>query len=145
MGERGPAPLPTETKRRRGTLQPIRENDSQPEPRDFDKWEAPEWLTGSASEKYQSIALELSSIGVLKATDADVLALYCRCYCEVVELVRLVEQHGRLNGNRSHGYVVQLREATAQMILLGRELGLTPSARSRVRVEQTEKGADLLC
>ena len=148
MGERGPAPLPRSIKERRATLKPCRDNQNEPEPRDFSQWEAPEWLNPTARSKYQTLALELSSIGVLKSTDADVLALYCQTYAEVLELTRLVEEHGRTDskGTRSSPYVVQLREATRQALLLSRELGLTPSARSRVVVEQSqEKERDLLC
>ena len=134
-------------KERRRTLKPCRDNQNEPEPRDFDQWSAPEWLSPLARDRYQALALELSSIGVLKSTDSDVLALYCQTYSEVLELTRLVEEHGRTDskGTRSSPYVVQLREATKQLILLSREFGLTPSARSRISVEHDEKERDLLC
>ena len=133
-------------KRRRGTLRPCREKDREPEPRDFDRWTPPEWLSPGAREKYQALALELSSIGVLKSTDTDVLALYCQTYSDVQALTELVREHGWSDGKRSSPYATQLRAALGQMILLGRELGLSPSSRSRVVVEKSEgKGDGLLC
>ena len=131
-------------KERRATLRPCRDNQNEPEPRDFDQWEPPEWLNPTARTKYQSLALELSAIGVLKSTDADILALYCETYFQVQQLTELVREHGWSDGKRSSAHATQLRSAVGQLILLGRELGLTPSARSRVRVEQDGKQDDLL-
>jgi len=72
----------------------------------------------------------------------DVLVSYCETYEEVRELTEEVRKAPRVieygKGNKKiHPNVTLLRDAQKHLLLLSRELGLTPSARSRVRVDGT--------
>ncbi len=95
------------------------------------------------------LASTLADIGVLKITDLDVLPVYCETYAEVLELTEEVKKAPRImeygTGNRKiHPNVVLLREARKQHLLLARELGLTPSARTRIEVSPEGKREDEL-
>ena len=149
MGQRGPAPLPRAIKQARGTLQPCGDNHLEPEPPPVTNLSPPDHLGEIARTKYIQLAETLSEIGVLKVTDLDVLACYCQAYEEVRELTEEVKKAPKVieygTGNRKiHPNVVLLREANKQLLLLARELGLTPSARTRIEVQPDEKSHDEL-
>lgn len=78
---------------------------------------APDWLGDGARAHWLRLAPMLTTAGVLKASDADLLATYCTTFASYVEATR--------EGGASMAMVGQLRQ------LMG-ELGLTPSARARI-------------
>lgn len=96
MGQRGPAPLPTAIKEARGTLQHCRDNRSEPEAPPLRQPAPPAHLAEIARTKYIQLVSTLSEVGVLKATDVDVLASYCETYQEVRELAADVEKGPRV-------------------------------------------------
>lgn len=79
--------------------------------------DVPEWLPDAARAHWSRLAPMLSTAGVLKASDADLLACYCATFAEYIAAVNV--------GKTSMGMVGQLRQ------LMG-ELGMTPSARARI-------------
>ncbi len=79
--------------------------------------EPPETLTDAAVGHWMRLAPMLTECGILKASDFDTLALYCEGYAQFIA--------DRQEGKFSASLVGQLRQ------LLG-ELGMTPSARTRI-------------
>ncbi len=79
---------------------------------------APEWLTDAARAHWERLAPMLIGAGVVRESDRDVLATYCTLFAEFTEQVRT-------GGKVPSATVGQLRQ------LMG-ELGMTPSARSRI-------------
>lgn len=79
--------------------------------------EPPDWLSEDARAHWLRLAPMLAAAGVLKASDADLLATYCETYA---------------------GYIVATRSGSAPMSMVGQlrqlmgELGMTPSARARI-------------
>ena len=149
MGERGAPPLPTEVKLRRGTLKPCRSLGSEPTPPKLEDFTPPVWICEVAQAKYKVLAWQLSDAGVIKITDTDILAMYCETFALVLELTETSRDTPRTittpNGHeQSHPIHTQLRDAQTHLIKLTRELGLSPSARTRVQASEPARKVGLL-
>jgi len=91
--------------------------------------DAPEWLSDAARAHWQRLAPMLIGAGVVRESDRDVLATYCTLFAEFVR----ASQEGE---NVPPSKIGQLRQ------LMG-ELGMTPSARSRIIADiRKEDGAE---
>jgi phage terminase small subunit len=90
--------------------------------------EPPEWLGDAARAHWSRLAPLLADAGVLKESDRDLLATYCTTFCEYVESIRE-------RGSAPMPLVTQLRQ------LMG-ELGMTPSARSRIVADRKPDDAE---
>lgn len=85
----------------------------------------------------------LFDLGLLTKIDVSVLAMYCQAYARMVraedELSRQPEviesDKGNLYQNPWYGVA---RTAARDVMAYGRELGMTPSARTRIAVEKSE-------
>jgi P27 family predicted phage terminase small subunit len=143
MGRRGPAPKPTELRLLHGDRR-SRINTAEPRPRDLAP-ERPRWLTPTAVEEWDRVAPDLVAMGTVKAVDATALG----CYCEAVARLRaglaalaefglvLVDADGVPHRNPASGMV---RDASNEVRLWAREFGLTPSARSPLKVDVAHHG-----
>jgi len=81
---------------------------------------------------------ELHARGVLTAWDADLFALVCDLYAQVGRARQLLGP-GLLVKGRRDGLITNpawriYRDGIAELRALAQEFGLTPSARSRIRV-----------
>jgi P27 family predicted phage terminase small subunit len=98
----------------------------------------PAHLSDVARKEWRRLARPLYEMGVLSITDRAALAAYCQAYARWVEAEQKLKETPLLLKTPS-GYVQQspwLSISNKQLELMGRymaELGLTPSARSRVR------------
>jgi len=141
MGRRGPKPAPRALKLLRGN----------PGKRPLDPGEVaalkasggpqpPEWLAGEALAEWNRRAPQLAELGVIGAIDQAVLALYCQAWERYLEAKRALGRKSRVvkprGGNPyTSPLVTQVRDALADVIKLARELGLSPSARSGLKIE----------
>lgn len=97
----------------------------------------PGHLSGAARREWRRLAKPLHEAGVLTAADRAALAAYCQAWARWVEAEEQLARTPTLLKTPS-GYVQQspwLSIANRQLEIMGRymaELGLTPSARSRV-------------
>lgn len=91
-------------------------NDREPDPGALDLTPPPE-LSAEAVPQWNRIAPMLARCGVLKQSDRELLTLFCEGYAAHLAAVRA----GKINV----GLIGQLRQ------MLG-EMGMTPSARSRI-------------
>jgi len=144
----GRRPLPTAVKKLRGNAGKRKLNDAEPKPKPGDP-EMPEGLSAAAGAEWRSIVPELRQLGVLTKIDGKALAAYCHAFARwmeaEVEIRRLgiVVMEPIFNGEQFLGCKYKKNPAvtiseTAQKIMKAFlvEFGMTPSSRSRVRIEK---------
>lgn len=148
MGMRGPAPKPTALKRLEGNPGRRPLNEREPQPARGARPSAPKWLSEAARAEWRRVVRDLHDTGVLTTIDLAVLEGYCVSYArwraaesvlatspEVVE-----SDKGNLYMNPWLGVG---RTALRDMLRFAQELGMTPSARSRLQVEREQTEDDL--
>jgi P27 family predicted phage terminase small subunit len=146
MGRRGPAPTPTGVKVRQGETRPSRINRQEPLPR-LASPAMPKGMDEVAQQVWRRVTREMRGSDVILAADADVLRCYSEAvarYVEAAELYAasspLMRRDGELVKNPLHQVV---RDNADAVRLFARELGLSPSARSGLRVEASAVPADI--
>jgi P27 family predicted phage terminase small subunit len=140
VGRRGPAPKPTQLRLLHGD-KASRINLAEPRPRDVPP-ERPAWLSAVAAEEWERIAPDLARMGTAKAIDAAALAAYCEAVARfraandvlAQSQVLIVDRDDRPRVNPA---VRVARDASYEMRMWAREFGLTPSARSPLRIEHS--------
>ena len=136
---KGRKPTPTALHVLRGNPGKRRRNPREPRPPALEALEAPAWLDPAAREEWQRLAPLLGQLGVVTATDADVLAAYCEAWVTWKQATLKLRQGGLIvttgKGDRVVSpYVKIAHHAMALCARLLVELGMTPSARARVQV-----------
>jgi P27 family predicted phage terminase small subunit len=142
MGKRGPQPKPTNLRVLHGDRKD-RINTEEPVPRDG----LPVCPSGVSDEVKQVWDYTLAELSAMKcATPADRDALLA--YCEAVVLHRLASQEiaeggiTALGGNGAVGRapaVLVQKDAATMIRAFAQEFGLTPAARSQIRMGAGEK------
>ena len=140
MGKRGPAPLPTSLKLLHGERRPQRLNAAEPTPR-AGRPVRPQDLSPAATAVWRRV-LRDQAPGVIQRVDREILRAYCEAvirYGEAMQLYArsgpLIQRRGTFVPNPLHRII---RDNADLVRFLGRELGLTPAARSGL---QGERGA----
>jgi P27 family predicted phage terminase small subunit len=140
MPGKGFPPMPTAEKLARGETRPSRVNYDEPkiEPPTGDELQPPEGLDGAGRKEWTKQIDRLATRGVLTAADLSAFEDYCRAFTNLREWEERVrcETDTKL-ALRRQNMVLKLR---AQVNVLRRECGLTPSSRSQVRVTTPMKG-----
>jgi len=103
----------------------------------------PKRLSAQAKQIWEYFMPELDFAGVMTLADRETFALYCQLTAEWWELTKFLAEHGTVYTiKNAEGKAVDVREypqsrqrgkITEQLVKLGREFGLTPASRSRVR------------
>jgi P27 family predicted phage terminase small subunit len=134
---------PDALKAAKGERRPSRTNPERPElpPVPASDLDAPTGLLGAGLVEWVRIACVLSEAGVLQTSDLVVLENYCRTLTDL----RMYERKAKRAGCElaiAKGYANQTIKLRTQVNILARELGLTPSSRSMLKVapKQTEAG-----
>ena len=146
MGQRGPAPEPTRLKKLKGNPGKRPLNEREPEP----ALGAPEIPPGLdldeiAMRQWHELSQILTGMRVITEADGIVLASLCQTYSRWVEASKQLEQSGLIFRTKS-GYIQQsplqgvVNTCIDQINRLSRELGLTPSARTRVQTVEPPRG-----
>lgn len=102
----------------------------------------PEHLDASGQVAWGRLTVLLDSMGVLTEADTFALERLCDCYTDILESRELIRRDGRTYTTESDGgtliktnpAVNQLRAAASQFKSYLVEFGLTPAARSKVKV-----------
>lgn len=137
-----------------GTYRPDRANKAEAQP--LAKMpQCPGWLTDDGRRLWRRLAKVLNDAGLLTYVDGPALEMLCQSYGRWVEaekyLGRLrVDQH--VVESEKGGLYINPRLNVARMhrndfLSACREFGMTPAARTRIRIDQPEKEegiADLL-
>lgn len=136
MGRRGPAPKPTALKVIEGTFRPDRAPVREPKPK-VAAPAKPKGLTQRASREWDRVVPQLLAVRVLTELDLAVLVGYCESWSLYWKAKAEVGKRGITvvagSGTRiANPAVGVMNRAYRDYVLAGRELGLTPAARSRI-------------
>jgi P27 family predicted phage terminase small subunit len=142
-----PTPLPTRLKLLRGNPGKRRLNLDEPQPASAPECPAPpSFLSAYAAEQWRRVAPELHRLGLLTILDETTLAAHCAACCRWHQCEEILEREGELvvagsAGNRVPHPAVRIAvQAARDLIAFGREFGLTPSSRARVRAAEPQGG-----
>jgi P27 family predicted phage terminase small subunit len=146
MATRGRKPKPTALKILEGNpgKRPLNDKEPQPEkkaPR------CPSWLEPEAKKEWKRMAKTLEAIGVLTQIDKAAFAGYCQAYARWKEAEEFLSKHGTIFKTPS-GYIQQVPQVSIAQTYLKvmkdfcSEFGLTPSARTRIRVNTVDTPTD---
>lgn len=156
-GSRGPRPTPTEIKKRRGSPRAKYDNPKEPKPPRVSRPKAPRSLTKRAKKAWPKLAELLDGMGLLTEADLGVCERYLESWAIWREAVDFIDEKGLVmpvkkrtetrhpDGTVEFGYeIVGMKEFpqvrvvarfSSVLVAIERELGLTPSARTRIAVE----------
>lgn len=155
MGRRGPAKTPAAVKKARGTFRKDRDAGVEiaaGEP------SMPAWLSEEAQQLWKSLAPGLVKSNLLSPLDGTVFALLCdtfamfRASSEWIggDITKLFVESTRTNNEGEeigssvyqHPVAALMHKSRNDLLRLAREFGLTPSARSGMRVAGTSEDED---
>ena len=113
----------------------------------------PDWLDPIGQAKWHELLSGLKPMAILSPVDADSIALYCSLYAQVVRCQQQIDVSGGFiqeDGRplKSHPAVDQLTALSARLSTLGKSLGLSPLARSKLvadPVKQEKNWLEELC
>ena len=135
----GPPPMPTALKILRGNPGKRRLNRAEPKPLVPATLEPPDWLAPKAQAQWRRLAPMLDRVGILTESDTETLAAYCEVFVtwrEATDELRktgiLVKRKGLPPGIAPAVKIANYAGIQMRQLLV--ELGMTPSARSRIKV-----------
>ena len=143
---RGRKPLPTELKVISGayTINPQRRNHNEPDAPN-DEPECPDHLDAMARNKWNEITGYLREMNILSAAYSDLIELYAETYSmyrqamEKVVRVGIATVSKDKNGNATihrNPFETAAQKYRDALLKMESELGLTPSAKSRLHVDK---------
>lgn len=136
---------PTELHKLDGTYRPDRHSNGIAA--DTQLLAPPDHLSGLALEEWLRVASELHNVNLTTALDITLLEQYCIMYAQWREMVEEVDKHGAVQETQT-GYSQQTGYFTVAVKLakeirdIAKEFGLTPSARSRMRISKEQEAQD---
>lgn len=145
---RGRKPKPTALKVLAGNPGRRPLNNAEPKYPDGGEMQPPRHLDRVARYEWRRVVKELSSAGLLKTVDRSALAAYCQAYSQWVSVTKqLRDQPITLISPSGYAYPNPLlgiqKRALETMYKFMTEFGMTPSSRSRVKVEKPEEPDEL--
>lgn len=148
---RGTKPIPTHLKLIAGNRGKRRLNDAEPKPAPLLSPEPPPELNADARIEWDRVFRQLVSSGIVSVVDRGTLAAYCQAYGRWLQAERAFADMARrdpvmvgLMIKTKQGNVIQnplvgtANKAMSDMVRYAAELGMTPSARSRVRASHDQ-------
>ncbi len=148
MGRRGPAPEPTALKLLKGNpgRRPI--NDREPRPKSK-RPRCPRWLDKDAKAAWKDLVPELEAMGVLSRVDGNALTRYCTLWSRWKKAELFLQKHGdsypikdekgKLKYLAQFPQVGVANKLAVQLTRLEQEFGMTPSSRTRIRIERDDQ------
>lgn len=148
MGQRGPKPTPTKILKLRGSWL-AKTRDGEPQPR-CELPPCPAWLDSLSKSLFRTLAKQLVEAGILTRLDRQALARYCVLSIRWRKMEQFIQQHGEVcevysepdeQGQRvllKIDLYPQVRLASTlatELLRIENHFGLTPSARTALRVE----------
>ena len=150
MGRRGPAPKPGIIKLIEGNPGKRKINRREPQPAN-DAPRCPAWLTPEAKAVWRRVVPQLRRMGVLTLVDGDALAAYCQVYARWKaaeeflathgDTYPLRDEHGKVRCLQQFPQVSISRNLLQLMKAFQQEFGLTPSARSRLELPESNQAS----
>jgi P27 family predicted phage terminase small subunit len=143
---RGAKPTPTKLKILRGNPGRRPLNDQEPSP-EIKIPDAPEHLTPTARIEWERISKVLFNLGLLSEIDRTALAGYCQLYGRWADAEEAIKKSGLIikttNGNVIQSPMVGIANRSLELMkqyLV--EFGMTPSSRTRVKVQDKPKKSE---
>lgn len=141
MAGRGRPPKPTAIKELEGNpgKRPLNKNEPKPEKKAPKR---PSWLLPDAKKEWRRLSGELEAMGLLTQVDMAAFAGYCQAYARWKEAEEFITKHGSILKTAS-GYIQQIPQVSIaqqnqkQMRNFCSELGLSPSSRSRLNINNS--------
>ncbi len=136
MATRGTKPTPTALKVLEGNPGKRKLNTREPKPL-HKAPPCPKWLNADAKKEWRRLANKLEKLGVLTELDLGVFATYCDAFSRWKQAEEFLEERGLFYITPS-GYPQQFPQVAISqnyaklMNRCAEQLGLTPSARSRI-------------
>lgn len=148
---RGRKPLPTEIKKKKGTLQKCRTKEDEVNPEKLSESpEAPSWLSDEGKKEWQRVTEYLVENNLIASCDLGILAMYCNEMAVYIESEQQLRKNSRMiaykdeKGKVKHAQQVPLqiiaRKALDSATKLAAEFGFSPSSRTRIGT-MSQKGA----
>ncbi len=113
----------------------------------------PAWLDPDAKRVWKDLVPKLKRMGVLTEVDGGALAAYCQTFARWRKVEEFIAKHGDVyplkDQNGKFKYMQQFPHVSIARYLLQllkayqQEFGLTPSARTRVVVDDSESSDDM--
>ena len=146
MGKRGPAPTPTAILLKKGSWRG-KVNKDEPKPKS-EKPKRPEWIDKYANSAWQALVPKLVELGVVTKLDRNLLTRYCQTWSRWRQAEEHIQKHGDVitlyqEDEKGNKMVVDIKDnpklkiaktLSDQLLKMEVQLGLTPSARSRITV-----------
>lgn len=95
----------------------------------------PSDLTGEAAAKWAEMIPILHKCGILGRIDGDSFAMYCRLWARWTEAEQKIVERGQFVGRAINPAIRIANEALKLLNKLATDFGMTPAARTRIRVE----------
>ena len=97
----------------------------------------PSWLDPIAQKIWDETSKELEAMGVINKIDLPILALYCDGYSKYLKANIESRKEFSNQKDKIANYNYQ-RQSYTQVVVCAKELGITPSARSKLVVTNVE-------
>lgn len=141
MAGKGRPPKPTAIKELEGNpgKRPLNKNEPRPKQK---APKCPSWLEPDAKKEWRRLSKELEAMGLLTQVDMAAFAGYCQAFARWKEAEEFISKHGSIL-KTSSGYIQQIPQVSIAQQNLKQirnfcsELGLSPSARSRLNINNT--------
>ena len=167
MGKRGPRPVPTAIKERRGTKKQLTKYEREPQAPKTSQPEAPAGVSGVAKKAWPGLVGLLEGMGVLTTADLRIVERYLETWAIWRRNLDFIAEKGdvypikqwnphagvpgddgktksgalEVIGFREFPHVRIVARMANLLISMERELGLTPSARTRIELDsQSPRG-----
>lgn len=142
----GRPPLPTHLKLVKGTARSHRLNKKEPKPPVVVP-KPPDYLDDRAKAKFTELAKMLARHGVMTELDVGAIARYVVVWCRWVDAEAEIKKRGpvvKTSGDNiiQNPFLAVANKCLLQMAQIESEFGLTPSARSRIRMEMPSDTVD---
>ena len=106
----------------------------------------PDWLDAKSRKQWDKIAPQLVALGLLSVIDGDLFGAYAETSARYGDVCSKLENINSWIGTTPNGFEVQTALVSIrntlqkQLISLGREFGLSPAARSSIKVDVSQPG-----
>jgi P27 family predicted phage terminase small subunit len=140
MATAGRKPTPTKLKLLKGNPggRPVNTQEPKPTPK---APQVPTWLSPEAKQEWKRVVPELDRLGLLTLVDRSSLSAYCESWATFVKAQKDVTKRGVLvtgyRGSKVKNPSLQIARDAMQAIRgFAAEFGLTPSARTRLTIDE---------
>ena len=142
----GRPPIPTHLKLVKGTARSDRENPNELKP-PLVVPDPPSHLDEREKAKFSAMAEMLARHGVMTELDSGAIARYAIVWCRWLDAEAEVKKRGQVVKTTSDNviqnpFLAVANKCMTQMAQIESEFGLTPSARSRIRMEMPSDTVD---